>query len=147
MQETSLKARCARIYKYTAHNRFYAAIGNKINNLEATWPDQIWVGDVTYLRVNKEWRYLAVIMDKFSRRIIGWSLSIKRDVALSITAFKRAASKRLVESGLYFHSDRGSEYIAEKYRMWLKKHGVIQSLNRKRKINDNAENGVFLSSV
>lgn len=139
MHENSFKARCARIYKHTAHNRFYASIGNKINELQTTAPNQVWVGDVTYLRVNKQWRYLAVIMDKFSRRIVGWSLSIKRDVDLSITAFKRAASKRLIQSGLYFHSDRGSEYVAEKYRMWLKKQGVIQSLNRKRKMNDNAE--------
>ena len=117
MQENSLKTRCARIYKNTAHNRFYASIGNKINHLQTTAPNQVWVGNVTYLRVNKQWRYLAVIMDKFSRRIVGWSLSIKRDVNLSITAFKRAASKRLIQSGLYFHSDRGSEYIAEKYRL------------------------------
>ena len=140
MQETGLKARCARIYKsHTAHDRFYASIGNKIHDLEATAPNQIWVGDVTYLRVNEEWRYLAVIMDKFSRRIVGWSLSVKRNVDLSLTAFKRAASKRLIQSGLYFHSDRGSEYVAHKYRDWLKKQGVIQSLNRKGKMNDNAE--------
>lgn len=139
MQESGLKARCARIYKHTAHNRFYASIGNKISHLDTTKPNQVWVGDVTYLRVNDQWRYLAVIMDKFSRRIVGWSLSIRRDVELSLTAFKRAASKRLLQSGLYFHSDRGSEYVAEKYRKWLKKHGVIQSLNRKRKMNDNAE--------
>lgn len=140
MQECSLKARCARIYKnHTAHDRFYASIGNNIHKLEATRPNQIWVGDVTYLRVNKEWRYLAVIMDKFSRKIVGWSLSVKRNVDLSLTAFKRAASKRLVQSGLYFHSDRGSEYVAHKYRKWLKKQGVIQSLNRKGVMNDNAE--------
>ena len=140
MHEEGQKARCARIYKsHTAHDRFYASIDNKIYDLEATAPNQIWVGDVTYLRVNNEWRYLAVIMDKFSRRIVGRSLSIKRNVDLSITAFKRAASKRLVQSGLYFHSDRGSEYVAYKYRDWLKKNGVVQSLNRKGVMNDNAE--------
>ncbi len=140
MQECNLKARCARIYKNnTGHDRFYASIGNNIHGLEATAPNQIWVGDVTYLRVNSEWRYLAVIMDKFSRKIVGWSLSVKRNVELSLTAFKRAATKRLVQSGLYFHSDRGSEYVAYKYRNWLKKNGVIQSLNRKGIMNDNAE--------
>ena len=140
MQEEGLKARCARIYKpHTAHDRFYASIDNKIHDLEATGPNQIWVGDVTYLRVNDEWRYLAMIMDKFSRRIVGWSLSAKRNVDLSMTAFKRAASKRLVQAGLYFHSDRGSEYVAYKYRAWLKKNGVVQSLNRKGIMNDNAE--------
>jgi len=140
MQECNLKARCARIYRNnTAHDRFYASIDNNIHTLEATAPNQIWVGDVTYLRVNGQWRYLAVIMDKFSRKIIGWSLSVRRDVELSLTAFKRAATNRLLQSGLYFHSDRGSEYVAHKYRNWLKKNGVIQSLNRKGVMNDNAE--------
>ena len=131
MQECGLKARCARIYKNnTAHDRFYASISNKIHKLEATGPNQIWLGDVTYLRVNNEWRYLAVIMDKYSRKIVGWSLSVKRNVELSLTAFKRAATNRLLQVDLYFHSDRGSEYVAYKYRNWLKKNGVIQSLNR-----------------
>ena len=140
MQENDLKARCARIYISNAKwDRFYASIGNQINDLEATGPDQIWVGDVTYLKVNGVWRYLAMILDKFSRRVVGWSLSKRRNVDLSLTAFKRAASKRLVQSGLYFHSDRGSEYVATKYQKWLKDHGVIQSMNRKGVMNDNAE--------
>lgn len=140
MRENQLKARCSRLYKNNTHmDRFYASIGNKIHDLEATGPDQIWVGDVTYLKVNKEWRYLAMIMDKFSRKIIGWSLSAKRDVELSLTAFKRAATNRLLQPGLYFHSDRGSEYVAHKYRQWMKKKGIIQSMNRLASMNDNAE--------
>lgn len=120
-------------------DRFYASIGNQIVDLEATGPNQIWVGDVTYLQVNGAWRYLAMILNKFSRRIVGWSLSKKRDVNLSLTAFKRAAKNRLIQSGLYFHSDRGSEYVATRYQDWLRKQGVIQSLNRKGIMNDNAE--------
>ena len=140
MQQNGLIARCARIYRsHVRMDRFYASIGNEICKLEATGPDQIWVGDVTYLRVNKEWRYLAVILDMFSRRVVGWSLSRKRNVALSLAAFKRAARKRLVQSGLYFHSDRGAEYVATRYQNWLKDKGVIQSMNRKGVMNDNAE--------
>ena len=140
MQENNLKARCSRIYKNnTKQDRFYASISNKIHELEATGPNQIWVGDVTYLWVNDHWRYLATVMDKYSRKIVGWSLSIKRDVHLTLTAFKRASTKRLMQSGLYFHSDRGSEYVALKYQKWLKKKGVIQSMNRKKVMNDNAE--------
>lgn len=140
MRQNELRARCARIYRSHAKtDRFYASIGNRICELEATGPDQIWVGDVTYLRVNDEWRYLAVVLDKYSRRILGWSLSKKRNVDLSLAAFKCAASKRLVQPGLYFHSDRGSEYVANKYRKWMKGNGVIQSMNRKGEMNDNAE--------
>lgn len=140
MREHELKARCARIYRGHAKlDRFYASIRNEIHGLEATGPDQIWVGDVTYLRVNDEWRYLAMILDKFSRRIVGWSLSKRRNAELTLTAFKQAAKKRLVQPGLYFHSDRGVEYVATKYRNWLKDNGVIQSMNRRGVMNDNAQ--------
>jgi len=140
MRENDLKARCARIYRNNAkRDLFYASITNQIIDLKATRPNQIWVGDVTYLKVNGIWRYLAMILDKYSRRIIGWTLSKKRDADLSLTVFKRAAKKRLIQSGLYFHSDRGSEYVATKYQNWLKDHDVIQSMNRKGVMNDNAE--------
>lgn len=147
MRENNLKARSARIYRsHKKMERFYASIGNEICDLEATGPDQIWVGDVTYLRANNEWRYLAVILDKYSRRIVGWSLSARRNVDLSLTVFKRAAKKRMVTAGLYFHSDRGAEYVAFKYQGWLKKQGVIQSMNRKGVMNDNAEMESFFHS-
>ena len=140
MREEGLKARCARIYRHHAGvNKFYASIGNQICTLEATGPDQIWVGDVTYLEVNDEWRYLAMVMDKYSRRIVGWKLSSKRDGHLSLAAFQEAAKGRIVQPGLYFHSDRGAEYVAIRYQSWLKDQGVIQSMNRKGVMNDNAE--------
>ena len=89
MKENDLKARCARIYRnHSKMDRFYASISNEINEKKATKPNQIWVGDVTYLRVNKEWRYLAVILDKYSRRVIGWSLSAQRNVDLTLTVLK-----------------------------------------------------------
>lgn len=148
MQENDLKARCSRIYRgHVKMDKFYASIGNKIQALSATGPDQIWVGDVTYLRVNSEWRYLAVILDKFSRRVIAWSLSRKRNVDLSLTAFKQAAKKRLVQPGLFFHSDRGAEYVANKYRQWMTDNGVIQSMNRKGVMNDNAEMESFFHHI
>lgn len=140
MHEHDLKARCARIYRsHVQLDRFYASIRNQIHDLKATGPDQIRVGDVSYLRVNGEWHYLAVILDKFSRRVVGWSLSKRRNVDLSLTAFKQAVKKRLVQPELYFHSDRGTEYVATRYRNWLKDNGVIQSMNRKGVMNDNAE--------
>lgn len=126
MRENGLKARCASIYRSHAKmDRFYASIANEIYDLEATAPDQIWVGDVTYLRANNEWRYLAVILDKFSRRVVGWSLSHRRNVDLSLKAFKQAAKK---------------------YQNWLKDNGVTQSMNRKGIMNDNAEMESFFHS-
>ena len=140
MHDAELKARAARIYRsHATLDRFYASFKNEIHDLGATGPDQIWVGDVTYLYVNGEPRYLAVILDKYSRRIVGWSLSKKRNAELTLTAARNAANKRVVGVGLYFHSDRGQEYLATKYRNWLKDKGIIQSANRKGVMNDNAE--------
>jgi transposase InsO family protein len=144
MRENDMKARCSRIYRnHSGKDRFHASIRNEINELEATGPDQIWVGDVTYLRVNDEWRYLAVIVDLFSRKVVGWSRSKRRNVDLSLAAFKTAAKKRLLRPGLYFHSDRGAEYVAGKYQRRLEEHGVIQGMNRKGVMNDNAEMASF----
>ena len=139
MRENALVARCSAIYqRRPGLNRFFSKITNRICDLEATGPDQIWVGDVTYLEVNGSWRYLAVVLDLYSRRVVGWSLSRHRDASLSLSAFKRATSKRLDISGLYFHSDRGAEYVAMRYQRWLEQHGVLQSMNRKGTMTDNA---------
>lgn len=140
MRENELKARSAIIYRsHVAMDRFYASLDNQIRDLDITGPNQVWLGDVTYLKVNDEPRYLATILDKYSRRIVGWSLSKRRDVKLSLSAFKHASKKRLMQPGMYFHSDRGTEYLGHKYRNWLKAHDVTQSVNRKGVMNDNAE--------
>jgi putative transposase len=147
MRENGLKARCARIYRrHAGLNRFHATIGNEIHDMEATGVDRVWVGDVRYLQVNGQWRYLLVILDKYSRRVVGWSLSKKRDVELSLAEFKHASKKRLLNSGLFFHSYRGAEYVALRYPGWLKDHGVVQSMNRKGVMNDNAEMESFFHS-
>ena len=139
MREHTLVARCAAIYRRRPGlDRFFSKITNRICDLEATGPDQIWVGDVTYLQVNGVWRYLAVVLDLFSRRVVGWSLSRHRDASLSLSAFRRATTKRLSVAGLYFHSDRGAEYVATRYQQWLEAQGVVQSMNRKGKMTDNA---------
>lgn len=105
------------------------------------------VGDVTYLRVSGQWRYLAVVMDKYSRRIIGWSLSRNRDAALTLDAVNHAVRNRKPEAGLHFHSDRGIEYAAWAYRQKLVKHGIVQSMNRPGKMNDNAHMESFFHSM
>ena len=148
MRENALVARCAAIYRRRPGlNRFFSKITNRICDLEATGPDQIWVGDVTYLQMNGVWRYLAVVLDLFSRRVVGWSLSPHRDASLSLSAFKRATSKRLNLCGLYFHSDRGAEYVATRYQDWLASRGVVQSMNRKGKMTDNATMESFFHNL
>lgn len=109
--------------------------------------DQMWVGDVTYLKVGSEWRYLATVMDRQSRRIVGWSLSRRRDATLTSGALRQAARNRNPGPGLVFHSDRGIEYAAHEFRAQATKLGILQSMNRPGKMNDNAHMESFFHSM
>ena len=82
-------------------------------------PDQVWVGDITYLKVGAIYRYLAVVMDKYSRRVLGWSYGPRKDVALTLRALNSAVRRRRPKPGLVFHTDRGTEYAAAAFKRRL----------------------------
>jgi putative transposase len=149
MRGARLQGRSARLYRKSrvAQRAFFTSIANAQRGVQLERVNQIWVGDVTYLRVSGQWRYLAVVMDKFSRRIIGWSLSKQRDAALTNEAMGHALRNRKPEIGLIFHSDRGIEYAAWAYRQKLSRHGVVQSMNRPGQMNDNAHMESFFHSM
>lgn len=139
MRAAGLKARSARIYRaMPGTHRFFAAIPNRVLERQSSAPDQIWVGDVTYLKVGGQWCYLAVVMDRHSRRILGWAMALQRDLRLTLAALNRALLRRKPAPGLVFHSDRGVEYSAYAYRARLAALGVLQSMNRPRELTDNA---------
>ena len=141
MREYGLKARKARIYKSDPgrYKRLHG-VPFRLDDIELTRPNQLWVGDVTYLQLSDgEWLYLSVVMDRYSRRIISWSLSDTRDAKLTISSIEQAIRNRgMNHPNLVFHSDRGIEYLAKGYRKRLKDYGITQSMNRARKMNDNA---------
>lgn len=149
MRLARLQGRSARLYRRSrvSQRAFFTSIANsqRAVTLEAT--DQIWVADVTYLRVAGKWRYLAAVMDKHSRRIIGWSLSKRRDVALTLRALRHAVRHRAPAPGCIFHTDRGIEYAAFDMRDALARHGFVQSMNRPGKMNDNAHMESFFHSM
>jgi putative transposase len=148
MRKKALKARVARLYRSNpAHHAFYASIPNQQLARIATAPDQVWVGDVTYLKVGAVWRYLAVVMDKYSRRVVGWSLGKERDANLTIAALNRAVFNRRKASGVIFHTDRGIEYAAYAFRGRLGQLGFIQSMNRPGTMIDNAHIESFFHSM
>jgi len=101
-------------------------------------PNLVWASDFTYIKVNGVFFYLCIIMDLFSRKIIGWNLSNKHDVNLTISAFRKAYQSRDAHYGLIFHSDRGSEYTAFSFRQLLDSLNVVQSFSKKGYPFDNA---------
>ncbi|MFP7726067.1 IS3 family transposase, partial [Lysobacter sp. D1-1-M9] len=148
MREHGLKARSAKLYRrHVGHKVFYGSVPNRQLDAPPSRLDQVWVGDVTYLKVRDGWRYLAVVMDRYSRRVVGWAMGMRRDVALTLAALNRAVQARRPSLGLVFHSDRGSEFASYAFRRRLQALGVLQSMNRPRYVTDNAAMESFFKSM
>src|SRR5262249_35133828 len=135
MREAGLRARAAKLYRrIPGLHGFFTSIPNRQLERLATGPAQVWGGDITFLKVAGVWRYLAVVMDRYSRRILGWSLGATKDARLTLAAFNRAVFHRRPRPGVIFHSDRGIEYAAYAFRDRLAALGFVQSMNRPREI-------------
>jgi putative transposase len=140
MRQTAIQGRSARIYRRrkVGHKQFFTATKNIERAVSLERVDQVWVGDVTYLKVKQQWRYLAVVMDKYSRKILGWDVSSHRNTDLTVSAYRKATKGRVPPKGMVFHTDRGIEYSGLAHKEALEKHGVIHSANRPGTMNDNA---------
>jgi transposase InsO family protein len=148
MRELSLKARANRIYKrLPGAITCRLGIGNEARTREVTGPDQVWRGDITYLKAAGTWRYLAVVIDQYSRRLLGYQLGMERTSDLTVAALRRAIARRKPRPGLVFHSDRGSEYGGYLYRDRLAGSGIVQSMNRPKNMTDNAHVESFFHSL
>lgn len=149
MRQARIQGRSARLYRRSkvGQRAFFASVPNSLREMQLSRKNEAWVGDVTYLRVSGQWRYMAAVMDRHSRRIVGWSVSRRRDARLTSEALGHAVRKRRPEGGLVFHSDRGIEYAAFEYRQQLARHEITQSMNRPGKMNDNAHMESFFHSM
>jgi putative transposase len=149
MRLAGLQGRSARLYRHSKvlQRAFYASVPHRLQDKPAQEPNQVWLGDVTYLQVAGKWRYMAAVMDRHSRRIVGWSLGCRRDAALTAQALRQSARNRNPGPGLTFHSDRGVEYAAFGFRRQLARLGMLQSMNRAGKMNDNAHMESFFHSM
>ncbi|WP_437624020.1 IS3 family transposase [Sorangium sp. So ce1151] len=114
---------------------------------DAQAPNQVWVTDVTYIPTGEGWLYLAVILDLFSRRVVGWAASATNDRALALTALACALGTRRPAPGLVHHSDRGSPYASDDYRLVLGVHGLIPSMSRAGDCWDNAVAESFFATL
>jgi putative transposase len=148
MQSHGIKGRVATL-RYTSPNlkKFYGALPNKQLAHQAAAPNQVWVADITYLKVGNIYRYLAVVMDRCSRRIVGWAFGQQKNVLLTLRALNNAVKKRKPPPGLIFHTDRGIEYYANAFRARLKELNINQSMNRPGKVTDNAFMESFFHSM
>jgi putative transposase len=109
--------------------------------------NQLWVADITYIRLQKEFVYLAVVLDAFSRRVIGWALGRSLEAALALSALRMALRRRCPAPGLVHHSDRGVQYASHDYTDLLKEHRVKISMSRKGNPYDNAACEAFLKTL
>jgi transposase InsO family protein len=132
----------------TQSNHPYKIWPNLARWLETTAPDQLWVADITYIRLDEEFVYLAVVIDAFSRRVIGWALADHLRAELALAALRMALATRTVRAGsLIHHSDRGTQYACSEYIAELERHGIQPSMSRAGCPYDNAMAESFMKTL
>ena len=141
---------CVRRRKFvvtTDSNHGRRVYPNLARNMILTATDQLWRADITYIRLRDEFVFLAVILDAYSRRVIGWALDRTMEDELTLTALRMALSRRVVEAGLVHHSDRGTQYASGDYTDLLKTNGITISMSRKGNPWDNAACESFMKTL
>lgn len=140
MRAHNIKAKRSRRHKRTIEHREVIAPVDNILNREffTPEPNKKWVQDITFIETRQGWLYLAVVLDLYSRAIIGWSMSDKINGKLVLDALNMAIKQRNPDEPVLVHSDQGSQYTAFKYRDTLKDHDMICSMSRKGECHDNA---------
>ena len=141
---------CVRKRKFvvtTDSNHGRKVYPNLASQMVLTDVDQLWVADITYIRLQDEFVFLAVILDACSRRVIGWALERTLEDDLTLAALRMALSQRAIQPGLVHHSDRGSQYASTDYTELLKAHGIDISMSRKGNPWDNAACESFMKSL
>jgi putative transposase len=149
MRENGIQAKQARRYKRTYQHREAQAPEENILDRQfyALEPNKKWVSDITFIETVQGWLYLAIVLDLYSRAIVGWSMSSKIDGQLVLDALTMAINQRAPEEDLLAHSDQGSQYTAKVYRDELAAHGITCSMSRKGECHDNAVAESFFHSL
>ena len=149
MREHGILGKVQYVYRnHQGNNRFFQRVENlRLNRTEPTAPNQVWAGDITYLKLHKHYYYLAVVMDVYSRKVIGWSLGHQRTVDLTLSLLRRTIKQRRPDTGLIFHSDRGIEYASYRYEDVLNQNGIRPSMNRPGHCVDNAHVESFFHTI
>jgi putative transposase len=149
MRENGLKARQKRRFRRTtdSHHAWPVAPNLLDQDFAATRPDEKWGTDISYIWTQEGWLYLAVVIDLFARRIIGWATGDRLHRDLALAALRKALVMRRPTPGLIHHSDRGSQYCSADYQADLRKHGILISMSGKGNCYDNAMVETFFKTL
>jgi len=149
MQRLQLRVKQKRRFQVTTDSRHSLPVAQNVLNRAFTplAPNQVWGTDITYLWTQQGWIYLAVVIDLYSRRVVGWCMDRRMNKALVIRALMMAVNLRKPLPGLVHHSDRGSQYASQAYQKLLQQFGMICSMSRKGNCWDNAPVERFFSSL
>lgn len=150
MKELGIRARVKRRFKTTTDSEHRSPIADNVlaRQFETSEPDRAWVADMTYVWTSEGWLYLAVIIDLFSRRVVGWSMAEHMRTALVLTALEAALGQRQASpKGLLFHSDRGSQYASAEYQKALRDASIEGSMSRRANCWDNAGAESFFGTM
>lgn len=140
MKDNGLRAKAARKYKATTNSNHSLPVAPNLleQNFTADVPDQKWVSDITYIWTEEGWLYLAVVLELYSRRVIGWAIGERMTAALVCDALIMALWRRHMPKGVIVHSDRGSQYCSVAYQKLFKQHQLVCSMSKKGDCYDNA---------
>lgn len=149
MTERALSGRVRRRFVTTTQSEHaFPVAPNTLNrNFYPSAPNKVWAGDITYIQTLAGWAYLAVVIDLYSRRVVGWALGSRMTTDLVLSALGQALAHRDVAPGLIFHSDQGSQYAANAYRETLEGQGLEASMSRKGNCWDNAVVESFFGTI
>lgn len=149
MAEQELCVKTRRKFKATTDSSHGQAVAPNLleQNFDVDQPNSVYVGDITYLWTREGWLYLAVVIDLFSRAVVGWSMSERLTAELANQALRMAIDQRNPLPGLIMHTDRGSQYVADSYQAILAQHGMMASMSRRANCWDNAVAESFFHSL
>ena len=151
MQRHGIRGRAKRRYKATTDSRHGLPVAANLlaRQFSPARPNQAWAGDITYIATHEDWLYLATVIDLHSRRVIGWSMGERMTRRLVMDAMEMAIGKRRPDkqSGLIFHSDRGSQYCSGDFQQLLQRHSIRSSMSRKGDCWDNACSETLFASL
>lgn len=149
MQRQGLRAKAARKFKATTNSNHSLPVAPNLlqQDFSATAPNQKWASDITYLWTTEGWLYLAVVIDLYSRLVIGWAMSERITAELVCNVLNMALWRRRMPKGVIVHSDRGSQYCSARYQSLLSQHGLVCSMSAKGNCYDNACAESFFHSL